>query len=182
MSFGPAAATVATCGAFELIEDGPRLVFIDRATNGIDIGIFVVGLLTFILGSNGVVWTVLAITGRDGTFALMGAGFLAVVAILVTVLVALVRARRRRRSAPLGEQRILLVLDRAQGAVCTGEGRPLAPLAGIVVREAYQLGSSSKALEVASSAGVFTVAQGSPFSGSIDDVAHALRQRGFPVR
>jgi hypothetical protein len=77
---------------------------------------------------------------------------------------------------------VLLVLDRAQGAVCTGEGRPLAPLAGIVVREAYQLGSSSKALEVACSAGVFTIARGSPFSGSIDDIAHALRQRGFQVR
>jgi hypothetical protein len=182
MSVGPAATTVATCGAFELVEDGPRLVFVDRATNGIDIALFVLGLLAFIVGGNGIAWTIVAVTGGDGTLALVGAGFLVVVAIVIAVLVALVRARRRRKRAPLAEQRVLLVLDRAQGAVCNAQGQAIAPLAGIAVREAYQLGSSSKALDVACSAGVFTVARGSPFSGSIDDVAHALRQRGFDVR
>jgi hypothetical protein len=164
---------IATCGGYELYEDGPRLVFVERPTGGIDIALFVVGLLTLITGVNGVVWAV-----QLATPALV---LLPIALVFGGIFALLWRWRRSTKQRPPGDLPALLILDRAQNAVCNGSGQPIAPLQGAVVREAFQLASSSKQLELACSAGTFSIARGSPFSGSIHDIADALRQRGIRV-
>jgi hypothetical protein len=171
--------TIATCGGYELIEDGPRLVFIDRGTNPYDIAMYVLVLLLAVLGFNGLLQGLLALGGE-------GSGVLSIVLLLAAGLVAaglvaVMRARRLEKQKPPSVAHPILILDRHLGAVCDGWGRPVAPLEGAVVRPALQFGSSSQALEVACAVGTFVVARGSPFSGSIHDIADALRQRGIPV-
>ncbi len=170
---------IATCGGYELLEDGPRLLFVQRGTGGYDIALFVFGLLVFIGSGNAVVQIVLAAQGTVPP--IVAVIMTAIVALFVVALVLVVCGRRARKARAANELPVILILDRQQGAVCDAGGRAIAPLSGAVVREAFQLGSSSKALEIACGAGVFTIARGSPFSGSIDDIAHALRQRGLRV-
>lgn len=171
--------TVATCGGHELIEDGPRLILVDRRTNGLDVALFVLGLVTFITFTVGLVMAFLAT--RSEVPVQVSLVLLGVTAVSVIGLRVAYEVRRARRWRPLHALPVTVVLDRARGAVCDAAGNPIAPLAGAVVRVAFQIGSSSKALELACSAGTFVIARGSPFSGSVHDIADALRARGLRV-
>jgi uncharacterized membrane protein len=172
---------IARCGGFELLEDGPRLIFVDRGTSWFGVALFVVGLLAFITSGNGVLWVVLSIGGnRD---ALVPALILLPLgALFVTAFVLLwkAKARRAKDPAPTPDQ-VLMIADRAQNALTDAAGRPFAPLDGAVFRSAMQLGSSSSCLEVGFAGGTRVIARGSPFSGSIDDMQDALRARGLRV-
>ncbi len=169
---------IATCGGYELHEDGPRLSFVHRSTGAYPVALFVLGLLTFILATNGVLLVVLSANGQ-GT--LIAGLILLVVAVGAGALIPAVLRRKRAREALPVASFVTLVLDRAQGAVTDATGRPLAPLQGVIFRPAFQMASSSSALEICYGGQAHTIARGSPFSGSIDGMSEALRQRGFHV-
>ena len=112
---------IATCGGYELHEDGPCLSFVHRSTGAYPVALFVLGLLTFILATNGVLLVVLSANGQ-GT--LIAGLILLVVAVGAGALIPAVLRRKRAREALPVASFVTLVLDRAQGAVTDGTGRP----------------------------------------------------------
>ncbi len=164
---------IAVCGGQELYEDGPRLYFVDRGTSIVSTMMFVAALFTLIPLGNGVaqlaMGNVIAGAVLCGVGALCGAG-----------LWALAGARRKSAARPVADF-IQLVLDRQAGLVTDRDGRPLAPLQGVMFRRAFQATSSSRALEICYGGQSVAVARGNPFAGSIEGFAEALRTRGFHV-
>jgi hypothetical protein len=166
--------TIATCNGYEVIEDGPRLYFIDRATNGFTIALFVLGLITLIAGLNGVVWAV----SRQ---LLLSAILLGVAGVFGSIFVLVLRARRRRASRAWNELGALAFIDRQTGVAHDGGGQAVAPLGHVTFAPVFQLGSSSKALALKHPGGSIVIARGSPFGGSIDHFTDVLRARGLAV-
>lgn len=171
--------TLAVCGGYELIEDGSRLLFVHRGTDGYAIGLFVIGLLAFILGTNGVVQVAMALDGNGHLVAGIVLGLFALAA--VGVFVVLWRAKMAKAGRGLDRQMVSFAIDQAQGALVDADGRPFAALQGVVFRPVFQLASSSKALEVRYAGGTMIVARGNPFTGSIEGFVGVLRQRGYRV-
>lgn len=167
--------TIATCGGYEMVEDGPRIYFIDRATNGHAVALFVLGLIAVIGGVNGVVWA----ASRQ---LLLAAILLGVAAVFAGIFALVLRARRRRAALPWHELPRLASIDRQTGAAHDDQGRAIAPLQQVVFAPVFQIGSSSKALALRHPGGSIVIARGSPFSGSIHDFIDALRVRGLAVQ
>jgi hypothetical protein len=169
-----AAQTIATCNGYEMVEDGPRIYFLDRATSGFTIALFVLGLITAIAGVNGVVWAL----SRQ---LLLGAILLGAAGAFAGIFTLVLRARRRRGSRAWNEVGALAFIDRQTGAAHDGAGQAVAPLGHVAFAPVFQLGSSSKALALKHPGGSIVIARGSPFGGSIDDFIDVLRARGLTV-
>jgi len=169
-----AGQTIATCGGYEMVEDGPRIYFIDRGTNGYAVALFVLGLITVIGGVNAVVQLA---SGRRHFLA--GLILLGVASVFAAVFMLVLRARKRRLALRWNEHAPLAFIDRQTGAAHDADGHPVAPLAQVAFRPVFQLGSSSKALALHHPNGSIVVARGSPFAGSVDDFVDALRARGL---
>lgn len=157
-----------------MVEDGPRIYFIDRATSGFTIALFVLGLIAVIVGLNGVIW---ALSGQ----LLVCAILLAAAGVFAGIFVLALRARRRRATRPWNEVGALAFIDRQTGSAHDGGGQTVAPLGQVAFAPVFQLGSSSKALALKHPGGSIAIASGSPFGGSIDDFIDALRARGLTV-
>jgi hypothetical protein len=168
---------IADCGGYELFEDGPRLLFVQRATGAYSVGLFVLGLLVFILGVNGVLQIAIASSGGSAVAGVI----LLVLAVGAGAVIPLVLKAKRAQEAQPIDACVTLVVDRAQGVVADRAGRALAPLQGVIFRSAFQVGSSSRALEICYAGQAHVIARGSPFSGSIEGMSAALQQRGFRV-
>jgi|LNFM01.1.fsa_nt_gb hypothetical protein len=166
------ARVIAECAGTELVEDGARLVFVDRSVQGAAIAAFVSGLLTVIATLNSVVQ--LAQGNAEAALVILLVGALAGLVLWFSL-----RAIRRKRARPVEELPPLLVLDRSQGVLCDSSGRALAPLSDLTFAPQMQLGSSSSALVCRWPGGEMVVARGSPFLGSIDDLRTALASLGF---
>lgn len=171
--------TIARCGGYELVEVGPRLHFVDRDIGAHTIALFVLGLLAFITSVNGVLQLALSFDG--GGIALLGAVLLVVGVGFGWVTHLVARARRARLALPASGLRLIVALDRERGTIEDGHGRVFGPLAGARFRRAFQIGSSSRALELAYVGGSIVVGRGSPFHGGVDELEDALRARGFVV-
>ena len=163
--------TIATCGGYEMVEVGPRIYFIDRETHGYAIAMFVVGLLTLMVGVNGFFQLML---GRVAAGVILGAAAAGLVVVFGVVL----RARRARLALRWDAMPPLAYLDRATGTVHDASGRTLAHLAQVAFAPAFQMTSSSQALEMRYPGGSIVIARGSPFSGSVGTFIDALRARG----
>jgi hypothetical protein len=164
---------VARCNEMVLLEDGPRLIIAERETVSATL-LFVLGLVSFILGANAVVWLVVGLRG-GGTLILgacMAGGAL-------VVGLGLRLALRRRRQAAAAPPVTMLVLDRASGTLTDAGGRPLAALAQVGFATQLQLGSSSRALACRWPGGSTVIARGNPFGDSVDDFVDALAKAGF---
>lgn len=171
--------TIARCGGYELVEDDARLVFVDRAIGAHTIAIFVLALLSFITGANGALQLALSFGG--GGIALLGAVLVASSVALGWITWRVVVARRARLALPASSLRVIVVLDRQRGTIEDAQGRAFGPLASARFRRAFQIGSSSQALELAYAGGSLVVGRGSPFHGGVDELEDALRARGFAV-
>lgn len=174
-----AGTVVATCGGYELIEDGPRLLFVNRGSSWYGVALFVMGLLAVITSANGVLWLVPGVFPGGGGFG--AALLLLLAAAFCTAFILLRRARARSATESFRSEHVILIADRAQNALTDSGGRPFAPLDGVVFRSAMQVTSSSRCIEVNFAGGTRVVARGSPFSGSIGGFQKALRARGLRV-
>lgn len=154
-----------------MIEDGPRIYFIDRGTGPHLIGLFVVGLIAFITGANALVMLAVNIV--------VAAVMLVVAIVSGGVFMAVWKARRKRMTMPWNQAGLLAYVDRQTGLAHDASGRPLAQLAQVSFAPEFQLTSSSKSLALRHPGGTIVIARGSPFGGSIHDFTDQLRARGF---
>jgi hypothetical protein len=164
--------TIASCGGYEMVEVGPRIYFIDRGTSAHVIALFVLGLVTGIVGLNGVAQIAL------GNVAL-GLIMAAVGGVFGTVFALVLRARRARLARRWDEHSPLAYIDSQTGAAHDGAGHPLAALSFVAFAPVFQIASSSQALAMNYPGGSIVIARGSPFSGSIDAFTYVLRARGL---
>jgi hypothetical protein len=111
----------------------------------------------------------------------LGAVFLAVAALAGVVLWLIIKFVRRRHAAPLGALPVLVIFDVPAGQLCSGTGQPVAPLSDVQLGHRFQIGSSSRALEVRWSGGSVVLVRGNPFAGGIGPIESALQARGIRV-
>lgn len=174
MIHGAIVRVVASCNEQVLCERGHELL-IARRRGGVSATVlFVLGLLAFLFGVNGLVQLVAAIGG--GAPWQLPLALLAATALFAVGLVAAVRKRRRDAGAPPEPE---LVFDRQRGVLCDVHGRVLAPLAQVRFERQFQLGSSSRALACLWPGGSQVIARGNPFGESVDGIEDVLaRVRG----
>lgn len=165
---------IATCGGYQLYEEGPRLVFLNRGTGCFGIATYVAGLIGLVTGGNGVVWLV---NGAPVPAAVL----LVVCAASVCAAVFMWKHSRSVESAPPSIQSATVVVDREKLVITDGAGRVLGPLEGASFQSVFQAASSSRALELSWRGGSEVVARGSPFTGSIEAMVAALASRGMRV-
>lgn len=159
---------LADTGGLVVTDDGRRVNVIDRATGGLAIGAFVLGVVALVGGGFGVVAVATGAPSRA-----LGAVFLGVGLAVAALAVVLVRKIRQRRSAPLGSCRSVAVLDRKLN-LFTVAGGTLLPLDRTHFERRMQLGSSSRKLVAVTPAGVHVLKRGNPFDGSIGDADQIL--------
>lgn len=164
---------IASGSGTAILKDGERLLIVRRGGPGLSIALFVAGLLTVIVGLNGVAQLVMAFSGHGVGFT--GAAILcAAGGVGGAVLVALLRKRKLRNGVPLDQLPIICVLDFTQGGLLDTHGGLLAPLSNVRMRRQFQMGSSSPALVLAYADRSLLLAKGSPFAGGIGDLERAL--------
>jgi hypothetical protein len=174
---------VATCDGYELIEDGPRLVFVDRR----------IGLLSelrWLLPALSAMWTLGATSsalqcafGPQDRAGRMLAAALACSACAVLALLGwlVATARRRARLAtPWTEHAVVGVIDRGHDAVLDGAGAMVARMSASRLRTRVRLTSRGKTnLELVHPGGVLVLAREPTFARA-HAMVHALEMRGFP--
>lgn len=173
------ALVVAEASAVRLIERDGRLHVVDMGYRWAYVTGFVAGLVTLIVGVNGVVQVVMGITGSGILIA--GIIMVIVAGAGIFALRALVRHVRRKRALPLSALTSTVIFDFGQRVLCDGAGRPIAPLDGVQMAHRIQLGSSSTALEVRHAGGRIVIARGNPMAGGVGPLEDALRSRGIIV-
>jgi hypothetical protein len=154
----------------KILEDGERLLIVDSRTSSLSVVVFVLGLLTFILGGGGIALAVAASAAAG--LGLLGAGALFGLGLALAL-----RALLRRRRRPAGELAPHALIDLGARTLCDGSGRVLAPLAQVRFRRKFQLGSSSPALCASFAGGELILARGNPFAGGLGTLEDALRSR-----
>lgn len=160
---------IASCNDRVLCERGHDLV-IARRPGGVSVTVlFVLALVAFIVGVNGVFQLVQALRG-------LSPWPIPLVMLTVTALAAFgfalaYRKRRRDAALPLVPE---LVVDPHHGVLRDAGGQVIAPLAQVRFERQLQLGSSSAALACRWPGGALVIARGNPFGESVDEVADAL--------
>lgn len=165
-----------------LYEDGPRLVFVDRKTGWTFWARFVLGLVTVIVGLNGVAQLGMALTDNGGIliFGVIATG---VAAVGLFALVTLHRWVKSRARQPISDFRPIVVLDRERNVLMGPEGQTIAALQDVYFAKAFQFTSSAPGLMCRWPGGRAIVSRGRAMGlGGVDDTVSALRQRGLTVR
>ncbi len=160
-----------------MVHEGDRILIADRGTKGTTIAIFVLGLVTFILGVNGLVQIGLGVSGQG----MIGLGIGATVAAVITGAATwwLIQRIRARRKEPVRAEEILCSIDLGRNLVLAPNGAVIAPVHRCRLELRFQLGSSSKALVLVAPETTLTIARGDPFSGDVGPIADALADAGF---
>jgi hypothetical protein len=166
---------VADTGGLVVTDDGRRVLVIDRGTGALSVLVFVLGVLTTVVGGFGCVALIAAIPSRA-----LGAMFLAAGLVLAAAAFAVVRKLRRRRSQPLNECRPVGVLDRKLGlfSYCGGA---VVSLDQVKFARRFQIGSSSPKLVAVTPGGTRVLKRGNPFDGgvaNVDEVLTAIVTKG----
>lgn len=157
---------LARCNGTVIVQDADRVGIVERGGGWIGTAIFVAALV----GGIGVLGGVTVATLHG---VLAGASVIAVGAGGLAATVALVRAQRTSRAAPL--PRPWLVFDRAARVVRSGDGRELCRFDAVRIARAFQVGSSSQALAVHCPNKII-VARGTPFGDDVSAVEQVLRR------
>jgi hypothetical protein len=162
-------------GGYVLAEDGERLLFFRRRILP-SWAAFVPGVLAVVAAGNGVVQLVV------GDLA-AGIVLLLVSALAALAWRAVVRSRRRVRTAPLDPSSAVVVVDTAARGLRDGCGAHLAPLDAVRIERAFQATSSARSLRVTWPGGAEVVYRGDALvpGGSIAVAVDALRARGLTV-
>lgn len=161
---------LADTGGLVVTDDGRRVNVIDRATGGLTIAAFVLGVVALVVGGFGVVAVATGAPSR-----LLGAVFTAAGLAVAALMLLVVRKVKQRRTAPLGSCRSVAVLDRKLN-LFTVAGGALLPLDRIRFERRMQLGSSSPKLVAVTPGGVHVLKRGNPFDGSIGEADQILNE------
>ena len=159
---------LADTGGLVVTDDGRRVNVIDRATGGLAILAFVLGVIALVVGGFGAVTLVMGVPAR-----MLGAIFLAVGLAVAAVVAVVVRTIKSRRTRPLGSCRSVAVLDRKLN-LFTVSGGALLPLDQIRFERRFQIGSSSPKLVAIAPNGIHVLKRGNPFDGSIGNADEVL--------
>ncbi len=160
---------VAESSGIAVVEQGGTLWVVDRKTGWVSTAIFVTGLNAGIglLGGFALLFTV----GWAGLIPMLFGG------LGVVGLMAILRWKRTREAAPLTSLPVLCALDPNRRAVTDASGQAFASFEQVELKRAFQVASSSPALELVHPGGKILLVRGNPFGGGIDDVEHVLRQQ-----
>ena len=164
-----------------VVRDGDRVILADKGTQGLAIGIYVSGLLAFVLGVNGLLQVVMSVVGPM-RFPVLGVVFLGIAAVPASILVLLVRVFRRRRDAPIHPEHIRCVVDQDRGIVLASDGSTLGAIDECRLARTFQLTSSSRALVLDTPRCRILLAAANPFSGSVKPLAEALAAVGVSLK
>lgn len=169
--------TLARSAGTLVVHEGDRILIADRRTKGPTIAIFVLGLVTFILGANGLVQFGLLFSGQG----LLGLAIGATLAAALTGAVTwrLVQHLRARREEPVRAEEILCAIDLARNLVLAPNGAVMGPVHRARLELRFQIGSSSRALVLVTPDTSITIAKGDPFSGDVSPIVDALADAGL---
>ncbi|MGV0792464.1 hypothetical protein [Mycolicibacterium sp. XJ1819] len=155
-------------GGLVVIDDGRRVLVIDRNTGGLAVGAFVLGVLTLVVGGFGVVALVAAVPSRPA-----GALFFAVGVVFAVAAIVVLRRIRHHRGRPLHECRPVAVLDRKLG-LFSYRGGAVVQLDQVRFARKFQIGSSSPKLVALTPGGAKVLKRGNPFDGGVGNVDQLL--------
>jgi hypothetical protein len=162
-------------GGLVVTDDGRRVLVFDRATGGLAVAVFVLGVVTAVVGGFGIVALSMSMTGVGSAFLALG------IAVAVGGAFAY-RTFRQRRRRPLNACRSVAVIDRKLGLFSYAGGAIL-PLDRVRFQRRVQLGSSSPKLVAVLPSGTRVLKRGNPFDGGIgnaDEVLSAAVTRVSP--
>ena len=156
-------------------DDGAiRVVVEDLGMGWVATTTFVLGLLMFILGVNGLILLGFGLAGTDGT-ALGGAILLSVTGVLLVALKRVVGIRRAKLAGDVDDSRVVAVVDLGSGMLRDGDGNALVAWEEVTLRTRMQMASSAPALKATWPTGELHLVSGNVFAGGIADVESALR-------
>ncbi len=168
---------LAEASGVALRQRGQQLLFVDLGTNWVYTTAFVLGLLTFILGVNGIVQLGLAIAGEG--ILLLGVALTIAASLFGFALYKLVRRVPTQRQKPSEALKVLLILDAQSRQVLASDGTALASFDQIRFVKRFQFGSSSPALAIEWPHGTRVLVRGNVFAGGIQAFLDVLSQQGF---
>lgn len=154
-----------------------ELYLLQRGTGWTLVVTFVLGLIIFILGINGVVQIALSFAGEGHLVAGL---ILAAVGALAGTALYFVRRFVRTR-AGFRPDRVMLVMDLMKGELRTGTGRQLAMLNQVRFFTAFQFTSSARSVRAQWPGTTVTIVRGNALGGSAQDILDKLRERGLQV-
>lgn len=167
---------IAECGARILFEKGNELVVADRGDQWTFTTIFVLALVGFIVGLNGLLQLLLATTGDSGSFA-AGIVATAVGGVATFALTRVFALRKRNRARPLDALEVVARFDLTDQTLRAPDGAVVASLTSVSLKRRFQIGSSNRMLVAAHPGGDVVIARGNPFAGDVGDMQDALTQR-----
>ncbi|MEM7356176.1 MAG: hypothetical protein AAF657_35500, partial [Acidobacteriota bacterium] len=138
--------------------------------------LFVLALLTVIVGGNGIVWLTLGF--RSGQINVLGVVLTAVAALTSFGASRIWAAEKRDRTVIPGREAWVAVIDLETQTLESPRGESLAPLPSVRFLSVMQLASSSRALAAHWPGGSLVVYRGNPFAGSSLEARDALRSHG----
>jgi hypothetical protein len=160
-----------------LFEEGSRLVVVDRRLNGHYFAGFVLSILVFILGINGMVQLLLAV-GASGQSALLGLILVGLAIVFGSALLLVVRAIKRQNERVPTPQDATLIFDLESQQLLDGAGDVVAPLHKVKLVRRLQLGSAFRKLVAQVDGGTsLVVVRGNPFAGGFSSIEDELRKR-----
>lgn len=167
---------IAEASGTRLVERGGQWLALDMATGALSIVVFVLGLITFIGGINGIVWLATGLANAGG-HVLGGLVVIAIAGLVGFALSRAVMALRRRRSAPNDQLPIKVIFDFDRGQLLNSQGAPLAPLTAVRVDRRLHIGSSAPRLVACWPGGAVEIVKGSPFAGGVSEIESALKAK-----
>jgi len=178
MTGNDAISPLVQSGGYAIYEEDGRLLFANLGTGWMWNAGFVLALLVFIVGMNGIIFIGLGLAGvADVPPAWVGGVFLGIASVLALLLRSLFRVTRRVR--PLDRRRVVAIVDIPGGRLLDGSERPLASLSEVRFGRALQLTSSAPSLAARWSGGRRIIAQGNFFAGGNAALEAVLRERGL---
>lgn len=161
---------LAEAGSVVVVEDGPRVLVVERNTGALTTVAFVLGVLALVFGGFGLV----TLVASSDVSAAVSAGGIVVGLAAAGAVVATRRAIQRQHDRPLTEQPPIAVFDRERQVLLDAGGQTVAPLSEVEIRSKMQATSSSPKLVAATPNGDVLLARGNPFSGGLGDLESVL--------
>lgn len=160
---------VAESSGIAVVQQDGTLWVVDRKTGWVSTAIFVTGLNAGIglLGGFSLLFTV----GWAGLFPMLFG------VVGVAGLLAILRWKRSREAAPLESLTVLCAVDPSRRAITDASGQPIASFDQVELKRAFQVTSSSPALELHHPGGKILLVRGNPFGGGIEDVEEVLKKQ-----